>query len=46
MVYFNLILSLLSVIYSHRRMGVYAGFHIAYVDADRVYVTVVIFLGV
>ena len=39
---FNFILSLLSAIYSHRRMGVYAGFHIANVDPDGLYVTLVI----
>ena len=31
--------SLLLAIYSHRRMGVYAGFHIANVDPDWLYVT-------
>ena len=45
MVCFNLILSLLSVIYSHRRMGIYAGFHIANVDPDRLYVRLVILLA-
>ena len=44
MVCFNLILSLLSATHSHRRLGVYAGFHIANVDPDRLYVTLVTLL--
>lgn len=31
--------------HSHRRMGVYAGFHIANVDLDRLYVKLVILLA-
>ena len=45
MVCFYLILSLLLATHSHRRMGVYAGFHIANVDPDRLYVKLVILLA-